>query len=134
VHTAVARICWPELGWTGDLNRDKRIAERPYYRHYSYRFMCKKLGHGSKLRWTTRDPRPPDQPPRTRRHWIPAPSIFELFRLIKDGMSGPIVNFKDVDSLLHLLDANGGSLADVNDPATQREVLLITRKAPSRTL
>jgi DNA polymerase-1 len=47
VHTAVARICWSKLGWTGDLNRDKHIAERPYYRHYSYRFMCKKLGHGS---------------------------------------------------------------------------------------
>jgi len=46
-HTAVARICWPKLGWTGDLKRDKDIAERPYYRSYSYRFMCKKLGHGS---------------------------------------------------------------------------------------
>lgn len=47
VHTAVARICWPNLGWTGDLKRDKDIAEKPYYRHYTYRFMCKKLGHGS---------------------------------------------------------------------------------------
>jgi DNA polymerase I len=46
-HTAVARICWPELGWTGNLKQDKHIAEQPYYRHYSYRFMCKKLGHGS---------------------------------------------------------------------------------------
>ena len=46
-HTAVARICWPGLGWTGDLKRDKGIAEQPYYRHYTYRFMCKKLGHGS---------------------------------------------------------------------------------------
>lgn len=46
-HTAVARICWPQLDWTGDLKRDKAIAEGPYYRHYSYRFMCKKLGHGS---------------------------------------------------------------------------------------
>lgn len=46
-HTAVARICWPNLGWTGDLKRDKGIAEQPYYRHYTYRFMCKKLGHGS---------------------------------------------------------------------------------------
>lgn len=46
-HTAVARICWPELPWTGDLKRDKAIAESPYYRHYTYRFMCKKLGHGS---------------------------------------------------------------------------------------
>jgi DNA polymerase I len=46
-HTAVARICWPHLPWTGDFKRDKDIAEQPYYRHYSYRFMCKKLGHGS---------------------------------------------------------------------------------------
>lgn len=46
-HTAVARICWPELPWTGDFKQDKDIAEVPYYRHYSYRFMCKKLGHGS---------------------------------------------------------------------------------------
>lgn len=46
-HTAVARICWPNLGWTGDLSTDKALAEQPFYRHYTYRFMCKKLGHGS---------------------------------------------------------------------------------------
>ena len=46
-HTAVARIMWPSLKWTGDLKQDKAIAETPYYRHYTYRFMCKKLGHGS---------------------------------------------------------------------------------------
>ena len=46
-HTAVARIMWPDLGWTGNLGYDKVIAETPYYRHYTYRFMCKKLGHGS---------------------------------------------------------------------------------------
>jgi DNA polymerase-1 len=46
-HTAVARICWPQLAWTGNLKRDKNLAESPYYRHYTYRFMCKKLGHGS---------------------------------------------------------------------------------------
>lgn len=46
-HTAVARICWPNLPWTGDLKQDKALAEQPYYRHYTHRFMCKKLGHGS---------------------------------------------------------------------------------------
>lgn len=46
-HTAVAKICWPNLPWTGNLKLDKHIAEQPYYRHYTYRFMCKKLGHGS---------------------------------------------------------------------------------------
>jgi DNA polymerase-1 len=47
VHTAVAKLVWRDLGWTGDKRHDKEIAERPYYRHHSYRFMCKKLGHGS---------------------------------------------------------------------------------------
>ena len=47
VHTAVAKLCWPELPWSGVLKYDKNIAEQPYYRHYTYRFMCKKLGHGS---------------------------------------------------------------------------------------
>ena len=47
VHTTVARMVWPELGWTGITGTDKDLAERPYYRGHSYRFMCKKLGHGS---------------------------------------------------------------------------------------
>ena len=47
VHTAVAKLCWPNLAWTGELNHDKTLAEQPFYRHYTYRFMCKKLGHGS---------------------------------------------------------------------------------------
>jgi DNA polymerase I-like protein with 3'-5' exonuclease and polymerase domains len=47
LHTQVAKLCWPDLPWTNNLNRDVKIAEQLYYRHYSYRFMCKKLGHGS---------------------------------------------------------------------------------------
>lgn len=47
VHTAVAKAVWPRLAWTGDISRDKDVAERPYYRDFSYRFMCKKIGHGS---------------------------------------------------------------------------------------
>jgi DNA polymerase-1 len=47
LHTHVARLCWPTLSWTGDLDRDRELAEQPYYRHHSRRFMCKKLGHGS---------------------------------------------------------------------------------------
>lgn len=47
VHTAAARECWPNLPWTGDIKADKAIAEQPYYRGHDYRFMMKKLGHGS---------------------------------------------------------------------------------------
>jgi len=47
LHTNVAKLVWPSLGWTGSAINDRTLAERPYYRHYSRRFMCKKLGHGS---------------------------------------------------------------------------------------
>jgi len=47
LHTTVARLCWPLLSWTGNLNKDRSLAEQPFYRHYDRRFMCKKIGHGS---------------------------------------------------------------------------------------
>jgi DNA polymerase I len=47
LHTAVAKLCWPELPWPGDLVGDRKLAEQPYYRHYDRRFMCKKIGHGT---------------------------------------------------------------------------------------
>ena len=45
LHTANSRLVWPELGWTGDLRQDKALAERPYYRQFSYRDMAKRGGH-----------------------------------------------------------------------------------------
>lgn len=47
LHTTVARLCWPGLPWTGEAGADRALAETPFYRHYDYRFMCKKIGHGS---------------------------------------------------------------------------------------
>ena len=47
LHTTVAKLCWPELPWTGKVKQDKEIAEQPFYRHYTRRFMCKKIGHGT---------------------------------------------------------------------------------------
>ena len=44
-HTIVARMVWPELPWTGDLHKDRKIAERKFYRHFTYRDMAKKGGH-----------------------------------------------------------------------------------------
>jgi DNA polymerase I-like protein with 3'-5' exonuclease and polymerase domains len=45
LHTANAKRVWPELGWTGDLRADKKIAERIFYRNFSYRFMAKRGSH-----------------------------------------------------------------------------------------
>jgi DNA polymerase-1 len=47
LHTTVARLVWPTLAWTNDIERDRHLAEQPYYRHYDRRFMCKKIGHGT---------------------------------------------------------------------------------------
>lgn len=47
LHTTVAKLCWPGLPWTGDNKTDRKIAEQPFYRHFDYRFMCKKIGHGT---------------------------------------------------------------------------------------
>lgn len=47
LHTTVAKLVWPKLAWTGNLQADQELAEQPYYRHYSRRFMCKKIGHGT---------------------------------------------------------------------------------------
>lgn len=47
LHTAVARLIWPELAWTGDGKKDRQIAEEPFYRHYSYRDIAKRGGHGT---------------------------------------------------------------------------------------
>jgi len=47
LHTNVAKLVWPNLGWVGVLATDRVLAEKPYYRHYDRRFMCKKIGHGT---------------------------------------------------------------------------------------
>lgn len=54
LHTAVAKLNWPKLPWTGVEERDKSIAERPYYRHFSYRDMAKRGGHGTNYYGTPR--------------------------------------------------------------------------------
>lgn len=53
LHTLVAKMCWQELAWQSDPNRielspgDKKVAQQVFYRDFSYRFMSKRLGHGS---------------------------------------------------------------------------------------
>jgi len=45
LHTANSRLIWPELGWTGDLKKDKELAGRLFYRDFTYRDMSKRGGH-----------------------------------------------------------------------------------------
>lgn len=48
LHTTVSRLSNPELPWTGDLHRDKEIADSTkLHRHHSVRHMNKVLGHGT---------------------------------------------------------------------------------------
>lgn len=51
VHTYVTRYVWPDLPWTGDLAKDKKIAKQnpPWDQAegHDYRFQCKRIQHGS---------------------------------------------------------------------------------------
>lgn len=48
LHTTVCKLAWrDQLAWTGDLKRDREVAEQPFYRQHSYRHMAKVLGHGT---------------------------------------------------------------------------------------
>lgn len=47
-HTRVAKMVWPELEWANDNGpKDRKIADQPFYRHFSYRDMAKRGGHGT---------------------------------------------------------------------------------------
>jgi hypothetical protein len=46
LHTTVCRMNWKALPWTVDAKADKALAETPAYRHFTYRDLAKKLGHG----------------------------------------------------------------------------------------
>lgn len=45
LHTSNARLIWPDLGWTGDLATDRKLAETQFYRDFSYRDMAKRGSH-----------------------------------------------------------------------------------------
>ena len=47
IHTYTCRLIWPKLDWTGDLKKDKSIANQTFYRHLTYRDMTKRASHGS---------------------------------------------------------------------------------------
>lgn len=47
LHTTVSKLTWPDLPWSGKPLLDRRLAEKPFYRHLSYRDTAKRLGHGT---------------------------------------------------------------------------------------
>lgn len=54
LHTTVTRLIWPNKAWTGDFAHDRKLADAPFYRQYSYRDMAKRGGHGSNYLGTPR--------------------------------------------------------------------------------
>jgi DNA polymerase-1 len=47
LHTTVTQMVWENMGWTGDPKLDREIADRIFYRWFSYRDMSKRGGHGT---------------------------------------------------------------------------------------
>ena len=70
LHTYVSRLVWPNLAWTGDMKKDKAIANGPFYRHFSYRDMSKRGGHAYNYYGT---------PPTVARHLkLPGPAAADF--------------------------------------------------------
>lgn len=65
LHTANARLVWPGLSWTGDNREDRKIADRIFYREFSYRDMSKRGGHACLT---------PDHEVLTAKGWVPITS------------------------------------------------------------
>ena len=47
LHTTVTQMVWDNLEWTDDLSLNRSVADSPFYRHFSYRDMAKRGGHGT---------------------------------------------------------------------------------------
>ena len=45
LHTNNSKLIWPELPWTGHRGQDRQIANRNFYRDFSYRDMAKRGSH-----------------------------------------------------------------------------------------
>jgi DNA polymerase-1 len=46
-HTEVAKLVWPEFKWSANPASNRSIADQKFYRHRSYRDICKNIGHGT---------------------------------------------------------------------------------------
>lgn len=47
LHTTVAKLVWPDMGWANSLKADRALAEQIFYRWFTFRDATKKLGHGT---------------------------------------------------------------------------------------
>lgn len=71
LHTLVTKMVWPDLGWTGDAKADRAIADRNFYRWFTYRDMAKRGGHGTSYY---------GKPPTMARHLKVPPKLIEDFQ------------------------------------------------------
>jgi DNA polymerase I-like protein with 3'-5' exonuclease and polymerase domains len=121
-HTAAAKVVWPNLGWTGDIRQDKTIAGQPFYRDYSYRYMCKRLGHGSNY-----DGKPPRLSEETR---VPIDLVttfqhkyFAAFPAHRRWQADVDDRLRRLGCLVSLLGRKRWFFGRRTDPATLREAI-----------
>jgi DNA polymerase I-like protein with 3'-5' exonuclease and polymerase domains len=88
LHTAVCRMAWTELAWTGDPKADRKIADQIAYRDMSYRDLAKRLGHGCLT---------VDHEVLTRKGWVPITDKPNELLMWKEGESkfGNVSHWED---------------------------------------
>jgi DNA polymerase I len=54
LHTNVAKLVWPHLGWTDNAKYNRQLADKIFYRQFSFRDMAKRGGHATNYYGTPR--------------------------------------------------------------------------------
>ncbi len=122
LHTYVARLIWPRQPWTGDLDKDKDIAEQKCYRQFSFRDLAKRGGHASNYKV---------QPPTMSQHIKIPVTVAKTFQENYFGEFPGIVRWQDACALRLaqcpvLVNPFGRIIwffGRANDPATIREFI-----------
>jgi len=104
LHTQVCKMIWPGLPWTGDPKGDKAVANKLFYREFSYRDLAKRGGHGCLT---------VDHEVLTRNGWVPITAKPDEILIWSEGSSyfAPVQNWADFlySGELHSFEGNSVS-------------------------
>jgi DNA polymerase-1 len=122
LHTSVSQLVWPKLKWTGDLARDKAVAEQPFYRYFSYRDMAKRGGHLSNYF---------GKPPMMAKHLKISQTVaaefqrgyFEAFPELEEWHLEIIARVQQEGKLTTILGRERAFWGRADDPTTWREAI-----------
>lgn len=122
VHVGVAKLIWPELGWKGGVRYERALADRTFYRDFSYYDMSKRGGHATNYYGA---------PPTVASHLKVPKALIEAFQLsyysafpgIRTWQLDTIARVQRDGVLVTPLSRERRFWGRASDPATHREAI-----------